>query len=350
MKCDRVKRFLVSYDRARYSGSCNPMVPGCTPRNLALCRHTRPIGAAPAILARHPSLEWTVSACVCVLVASCNSLVGNAEHDVTAGDASGGLPLSDAPFDAGPMQVWDASATDAISLDAARPISQDAPRADGPTAPTDGSTDDGVLIGAPIAFIQAASQDSKDSARTVSATYAHPQQAGNLDVVVVGWSDPATTLSSIGDSAGNSYALAGMPTSTSGAVLAIYYASNIASAASNTVTVHLDASDFPCVAVLEYTGVTRLDQTTTGSGASATASSGTVVTSAARELVFGAGQPDQNHSANFSGAGSGLNLRVITGISGMLAEDAIVSEVGTYAATAPLTRSSSWVMRVATFE
>jgi hypothetical protein len=325
------------------------MVPGYTPRNPALCRHTRPIGAASAFLARQPSLRWTVSVCACALVASCNSLVGNAEHDVTA-DASGALPWSDASVDASPMEVWDASATDATARDVARPLSQDAQGADGPTALADGSTDGGVVIGAPIAFIQAASQDSNDSARTVSATYAHPQQAGNLDVVVVGWSDPAHKVSSISDSAGNSYVLADMPTSTSGAVLAIYYASNIASAASNTVTVRLDASDFPCVAILEYLGVTRLDQTTAGSGASAIASSGTVVTSAARELVFGAGQPDQNHSTNFSGAGSGQNLRVITGVSGMLAEDSIASEVGTYAATAPLTRSSSWVMRVVTFE
>jgi hypothetical protein len=76
----------------------------------------------------------------------------------------------------------------------------------------------------------------------------------------------------------------------------------------------------------------------------------TAMTSAARELVFGAGEPDQNASAHFANAGSGFTQRVITPVSGMIAEDMVVSQVGSYAASGTLDSPSGWGMLVVTFK
>ena len=201
----------------------------------------------------------------------------------------------------------------------------------------------------PIAFVQVASHDSKDSVSSASATFVQPQQAGDLDVVVVGWSDRTLAVDTVSDSAGNSYMLAAPPASANGVVVAVYYAPNIAPASSNTVKVNLEDTDFLCIAILEYAGVSQLDQAAPGTGSSSSASTGSVVTSIARELVFGAGEPNQNGTADFSSAGPGFDERVITGISGMLAEDMVVSQTGSYAASGTLTGSSAWAMQVVTF-
>jgi hypothetical protein len=210
-----------------------------------------------------------------------------------------------------------------------------------------GAGDGGVT---PIAFVQVASRDSKNSVTTVSATYSSPQRAGDLNVVVVGWSNPSHGVASISDSAGNSYALAAGPASTSGVALAVYFARGIAGSTSNTLTVDFDSDDFPCLAILEYSGVSQVDQSAPGTGSGDMASTATVTTSTPRELVFGAGEPDQNASANFANAGSGFTKRVITSVSGMTAEDMVVSQVGSYAASGTLDSSSGWVMQVVTFK
>jgi hypothetical protein len=288
-------------------------------------------------------------------VAGCNALLGNADHDIATGDGSSATSLdSGMPGAPGATGPTSASAPDSA---AGEPDAGEAdvqgPSGDsglGTTTEGDAGTDAGETSAAVIAFVQATSQDTKNSVTAASATYANPQQAGDLDVVVVGWSDSSHGVSSISDSAGNVYVRAAAPASANGVVLAIYYAAKIASAASNTVTVHLDASDYLCLAILEYTGVTAVDQTAAGSGAGTAASTSTVITSLPRELVFGAGEADQTGTANFSSAGSGFDKRVVTGISGMLAEDTITTEAGTYAASGSLNSSSDWVMQVVTFK
>jgi hypothetical protein len=215
---------------------------------------------------------------------------------------------------------------------------------------TDGAGDTGDGSVTPIEFVQVASSDSQNPVTTVSATYPRPQRAGDFDVVVVGWSDASHAVASIADTAGNSYALAAAPVSTSGVALAVYFARGISASTSDTVTVDFDSADVLCLAILEYSGVSQVDQSAPGTGSGAMASTGTVTTSAARELVFGAGEPDQNATANFATAGSGFTKRAITSISGMIAEDMIVSQPGSYSASGTLDVSSGWVMQVVTFK
>ena len=76
-----------------------------------------------------------------------------------------------------------------------------------------------------------------------------------------------------------------------------------------------------------------------------TPNSGSVATTAARQLVFGAGTT----SGAFSAAGTNFTNRIITTPDLDIAEDRFVTATGSYNATAPVTGSSAWVMQVATF-
>src|SRR5206468_120725 len=74
-------------------------------------------------------------------------------------------------------------------------------------------------------FVQSAFADPQTPSSTVNVTYAKAQNAGDLNVVIVGWNDTASTVSAITDSAGNAYTLAAGPTVLSGFLSqSIYYA------------------------------------------------------------------------------------------------------------------------------
>ena len=66
---------------------------------------------------------------------------------------------------------------------------------------------------------------------SVSVAYSNAQTAGDLNVVAVGWGDTVSAISSVTDTEGNTYTRAVGPTSNTGLQQAIYYAKNIAAAA-----------------------------------------------------------------------------------------------------------------------
>ena len=78
-------------------------------------------------------------------------------------------------------------------------------------------------------------------------------------MVVVGWNNSTATISSVADSAGNTYLLAVGPTVQTGtATQAIYYAKNIVAATANTnsVTVTFStAANYPDIRIAEYAGL-----------------------------------------------------------------------------------------------
>ena len=202
--------------------------------------------------------------------------------------------------------------------------------------------------GGAISFVQVNAATPQAASASVAVTYAASQTAGNLNVVAVGWNDTTSTVNTVTDSRGNTYALAIGPTSGTGLRQSIYYAKNIAAGA-NTVTVTFSkAAAFVDVRVLEYSGLdtaSPLDKTAGAAGSGTTASSGAATTTAANELIFGAGMT----AAAFTGAGSGFISRVITTPDADNAEDRSVSATGSYSATAP-NSSSNWVMQMATFK
>jgi hypothetical protein len=199
--------------------------------------------------------------------------------------------------------------------------------------------------GGKIGFVQVKSAAAV-SGSLVAATFQSSQTAGDLNVVTVMWGDIKSAVNSVSDSRGNIYALAVGPTQANGLTSAIYYAKNIAPG-SNTVTVTFNQSaGWPNINVVEYSGLDTanpLDVVSTASGSGTTANSGSAVTSAANELIVGAGNP----VTMFTAAGAGFNNRIINSFGGIL-EDKIVNSAGGYNAAATMT-SGSWVMQMAAF-
>jgi hypothetical protein len=68
-----------------------------------------------------------------------------------------------------------------------------------------------------------ASSTPQTSQTTVSTAFGQAQTAGNLNVVVIGWNNATSNITSVTDSRGNAYQLAA-PTSRSGGLVsqAIY--------------------------------------------------------------------------------------------------------------------------------
>jgi IPT/TIG domain len=212
-----------------------------------------------------------------------------------------------------------------------------------------GSLANGYTYNATISFVQVSSGPStiQSSNSSVSVAYGKKQTAGDLNIVVVGWGDNTSTISSVTDSLGNSYSRAVGPTGTSGLQQSIYYAKNIVGG-NNTVKVTFNqAAAYPDVRILEYSGLSAsnpLDVTAAAVGSGSSASSGSATTTSGNELIFGAGTSDNF----FSGAGTGFTNRIVN-IYGNLAEDKVVSSSGSYAATA-VNSGNIWVMQMVTLK
>jgi hypothetical protein len=213
-------------------------------------------------------------------------------------------------------------------------------------------TGSNLFPGVAPSFVQVAAATPQTTIQSVTVTYPGAQAAGNFNIVVVGWNDRAATVQSVTDGAGNIYTLAiATPGPQTGAALtqSIYFAANI-KGGGNTVTVTFNqAAKTPDIRILEYAGVAgegALDQTAGASGKSATSQCGPVTTTAANELIFAANTVATGTTA----AGSGYTSRIITAAPGQdIAEDQMVSSIGSFNATAPLRASGNWVMQMVTF-
>jgi hypothetical protein len=202
-----------------------------------------------------------------------------------------------------------------------------------------------------ITYVQGNYATPQSPESTVSVVYSSAQNAGDLNVVAVGWDDTVATVTSVVDSKGNQYTLAVGPTILSGfGTQCIYYAKDIvaATAGSNTVTVTFStAATAPDIRILEYSGADHnnpVDVTAANSGNSSTSSSGSATTTNATDLIFGA-----NYVQDLTtGPGSGFTSRMLTQPDGDIAEDKTVASVGSYAATAPVS-GGSWIMQMVAF-
>jgi hypothetical protein len=188
-----------------------------------------------------------------------------------------------------------------------------------------------------------------------TATFDQPQAAGDLNVVIIGWGDNTSTVTSISDTQGNTYSLAAPMVTIVGSPplrQAIYFAKNIA-AGSNTVRANFNGSPYyPDLRILEYSGIDKaspfdVTASATGSGTGgATVSSGSATTTAAKEVIVGAGMT----TWAYAGPGSSFAQRVITS-DGNIAEDRTVSTAGSYGASAVLGGpGQTWLMQMVTFK
>jgi len=204
-----------------------------------------------------------------------------------------------------------------------------------------------------IAFVQLNYATPQSSVSTVSVPFKAAQSAGNLNVVVVGWNDTTSRVSSVTDTKGNAYQLAVGPAAVPGALTqSIYYAKNIVAAAAgaNTVRVSFTAAAlYPDIRILEYGGMDQLspvDVTASATGSTSTSSTPPVATTTSPDLLFAA-----NTVATWTrGAGSGWTNRVITTPDGDIAEDRTVSTAGSYGSSAPLGGPGPWVMQMVAFK
>ena len=208
-----------------------------------------------------------------------------------------------------------------------------------------------TLVSAAAVFVQQNYATPQTPRVSVGVTYNSAQSAGNLNVVAIGWNDTISNITSVADSAGNTYQVAVATFRGNGLSQAIYYAANIRSAAagSNTVTVTFNqAAVYVDVRIAEYSGLATTSPFDVGrsatAGNSGTASSGSVTTSTTNELLIGAGMTVHR----FTGAGTNYTLRVITSPDADIFEDRSVSASGSYAATASV--NGAWVMQIAAFK
>jgi hypothetical protein len=174
-----------------------------------------------------------------------------------------------------------------------------------------------------------------------------------LNVVVVGWNDTTAVVNSVTDSKGNVYTRAVGPTVVSSELSqSIYYAKNTVAAAANTNTVTVRFSTpaiYADVRILEYSGLDRVnpvDVTSAGTGRVSISSTPAVTTKNAHDLIFAA----NTVVTSTAGPGTGFTRRVITGFDGDLAEDQVVTSLGSYSASAPLSFAGSWVMQMVAFK
>jgi len=205
-------------------------------------------------------------------------------------------------------------------------------------------------VTAPIAFVQGNYADPQTPQTTLTVPFNAAQTAGNLNVVAVGWNDGTAVVNSVVDSKGNVYGLAVGPTKrTTLLTQSIYYAKNIA-AGTNSITVNFNVgAQFVDLRVAEYSGIditSPLDVATGTSGTNNSATSGSVTTTNANDLIVGA---NMVFTSNV-GPGTGFTQRFNTTPDGDLFEDKVVTAVGAQTATAPLSGAGAWVMQLAAFK
>ncbi len=197
-----------------------------------------------------------------------------------------------------------------------------------------------------IAYVQSASAAAVASATTVSTPALAAQTLGDLNVVVVGWHDVTRAVSSVVDSLGNTYTLAGTTTGN-GISQAVYYGKTLGGAGNRVTVTFNGAATTPEVSVLEYSGVSALDRFGGATGTAASATTGNPGnTTSANELVFSAATTATTVTA---GTGFASRLNTTTGI----AQDKVLARTGSSTATATVsgtTATRKWVIQTVSFK
>lgn len=190
--------------------------------------------------------------------------------------------------------------------------------------------------------------------QTVQVPMLNNQTKGNLNVVIIGWSDTSATVATVIDTEGNTYTQALNATQGTGLSQVIYYAKNLAGGdgvTPNTITVNFSQpAHAPDIRVLEYTGLdpnNPLDQVVgfSGSGTMAdTTAGGPCTTTSAVELVVAGATVGNLVNA----AGPGYAMVDYTK-NGDNAQHMITSSVGSCEAQASVA-NGNWVIQSVSFK
>jgi hypothetical protein len=193
------------------------------------------------------------------------------------------------------------------------------------------------------------------SGGSASATFSGAQAAGDFNLVVADW-DGSTPISSVTDSAGNTYSLLGgsadvfpaSATDSPNVVQATYYARNIVAATSNTVTVNFNGPMAgAAVRLAEYRGidpVNPIDVTSAAYGIGVVADSGWVTTTNPSDLLVGI----ELTGGSSTGPAPNYTVRQMNDSEPAgtdLIEDEFVTTTGAYHATGSMSPQAWWVMQ-----
>src|SRR5258708_39310093 len=89
----------------------------------------------------------------------------------------------------------------------------------------------GLAHAAGPTFIQVVAAQPQIAQTTVTVKFTKAQVAGDTNILAIGWADTTSNISSVTDSAGNTYAVAAATVHGSSQSQAIYYAKNIVASA-----------------------------------------------------------------------------------------------------------------------
>ena len=196
------------------------------------------------------------------------------------------------------------------------------------------------------AFVQQNYATPQSPQTQVSVSYLTAQTAGDANILAIGWNDIVASITSVSDSMSNVYQAAVPTYRGNGLSQAIYYAANI-NGGNNTVTVTFSQpAVYVDVRATEYFGLSPTNTFQAGrsaSGNGSIASTGSLTTTVANELLFGAGIT----AAGFTAPAGVFTKRVITA-EGDIVEDLVALNPRPYSAPAFL-NSGSWLMQVAAF-
>jgi hypothetical protein len=258
--------------------------------------------------------------------------------------------------DGGPIAeggVHDGAAPDGGARDSARDSPPDSAR----DSARDASGDRGPA--ANIGLVQSTARNRNDEASDLEVTFTNDEVAGDLNIVVIGWYDDHPNSIVVTDSTkANTYhqavGIRVLDAGSDSVSQAIFYASGIKpsrGAGPTTVTVSwtMESVFYPDVQILEYAGVSTLDESATasGTGEAILAMAGPVVPMHDPELLFAAGT-SASCNDGFVHGGTGEAWSHVDN-DGNIAEDRIVSSRGSYYAEASQGDTAPWVLQVAGF-
>jgi Domain of unknown function (DUF1929)/Bacterial Ig domain/Glyoxal oxidase N-terminus len=187
---------------------------------------------------------------------------------------------------------------------------------------------------------------------TVTVSYPAMQNGGNLNVIIVGWSNTSATISSVTDTQGNLYQPVAPPLILNGALSQrIYYAVNILAAGTTNNSVKVTFTSpaaSPDIRVLEYNGIDAtnpIDVAVGATGSGASSSIAPVATSNSADLLVAA----NTVQGLTSGPDPNFTQRILTSPDGNIVEDRVVTTAGSYSCSDPLNPKGGWVMQMVAF-
>jgi macrolide-specific efflux system membrane fusion protein len=182
------------------------------------------------------------------------------------------------------------------------------------------------------------------------ATSAGSHTATNTVIAVVSW-EGSGTLTSVTDTAGNTYTKKTERRQTAADAVQVAYAFNITGNAANVVTANFSGTiDFSSIRALQYSGLTTTDPFDVeagGNGSSTAATSGSVSTNQADELLI-------NAAVNFGGgvtwSPTSPWVTEVTETSNCATDERIVSATASYSAAQTPSSTTDWAIAFAAFK